>query len=153
MTASELQAVSTFNTPISEQDLDLLSEIRTIRLPPATFRRLMLNARSQGRNRTEGLRYAIELGSLAPERQLESCSTTAVVDLWSVDAVYLFPSQRSASKQEAVRSRRACADRRLQVDQLDGYHLRASFAKHAFRGRGTQREKPQRVLEDARRSL
>ena len=66
MTASEIQAVNVFNTAISEQDLELLSEIRTIRLSPATFRRLMLNAKVQGMNRTEGLQYTIELGSLAP---------------------------------------------------------------------------------------
>lgn len=68
MTASELHAVNAFHTEISEQDLELLSQVRTIRLKPATFRRLMLNAKVQGMNRTEGLRYAIELGSLIPER-------------------------------------------------------------------------------------
>lgn len=68
MTASELQAVNVFTTAISDQDLDLLSEIRTIKLAPATFRRLMRNAKIQGMNRTEGLRYAIELGSLTSEK-------------------------------------------------------------------------------------
>lgn len=72
MTAMELHAVSVFNTAISEQDLDLLSELRTIPLSPATFRRLMLNAKLQGMNRTEGLRYAIELGTLAQGHDLQS---------------------------------------------------------------------------------
>lgn len=67
MTASELYAVNVFHTEISEQDIELLSQVQTIRLRPATFRRLMLNAKVQGMNRTESLRYAIELGSLTPE--------------------------------------------------------------------------------------
>jgi hypothetical protein len=65
MTPSEVQVVNIFDTAFSEQELDLVAEVRTIYLAPAMFRRLMLSAKVQGMNRTEGLRYAIELGSLA----------------------------------------------------------------------------------------
>jgi hypothetical protein len=64
MTASELQVVNIFDTAITDQELDLVAEVRTIHFAPAMFRRVMLSAKVQGMNRTEGLRYAIALGSL-----------------------------------------------------------------------------------------